>query len=245
MDPEHRLRRTADWLRGAAFMASLIVLAWIFHANDLGQILHREWIQDHVLGHGLEGYALMLGLTASFTAIGLPRHLPSLLAGWAFGVAVGFPIALAGTLIGAIVAYYYARLLGRGVLPRRLRPKIARMERSLARGPFTTALVARLLPVGSNLLTNLVAGLLRLPPRPFLAGSALGFAPQTLIFALMGKGLRVDPLWRIGLAVLLFAASTWLSRYVYLLQRREGEAADSSESELDSWTPSSTTGSRG
>jgi uncharacterized membrane protein YdjX (TVP38/TMEM64 family) len=220
------------------------LVAWIVHANDLGQALHREWIQDHVLGHGVQGYALLLSLTAAFTAIGLPRHVPSLLAGWAFGVAVGFPLALAGTVLGAIVAYCYARLLGRSMLPRRLRPKLANLERALSRGPFTTALFLRLLPVGSNLLTNLVAGLLRLPPRPFLAGSTLGFAPQTLVFALMGKGLRVDPVWRIGLAVVLFVASAWLSRHLYRLHRREAQSA-SRTNELDAWTPSSTTGSPG
>ena len=102
---------------------------------------------------------------------------------------------------------------------------MAGLERLLARGPFAMSLTVRLFPVGSNLLTNLVSGLVRLPLASFLAGSALGFAPQTLVFALMGKGMRVDPLWRIGLAVLLFAGSVWLGQQLYRRLRHEGKAS--------------------
>jgi uncharacterized membrane protein YdjX (TVP38/TMEM64 family) len=224
-------RRAGGWLRGALLTSSVILLAWLAHAQGMGAMLHRRWIEDHVLGHGLEGYALMLALTAVVTALGLPRQIPSLLAGYAFGAAVGFGVALAGTVAGAGTAYAYGRLLGRGLIPRRLRRRMAGLEALLARRPFSTSLAVRLFPFGSNLVTNLVAGLFRLPAGAFLAGSALGFAPQTLVFALMGKGLRVDPVWRIGLALLLFAGSVWLGQRLYrrLRQERGQEVASGRE----------------
>lgn len=213
-------RRKVDWLRGAFFLAGAVVLAWVLDATDVGATLHRDWIDDHVLGHGLAGYVILLALTAFLTAVGVPRQIPSLLAGYAFGATVGFLVALAGTTAGAAATYTYARLLGRGVIPRRLRQKMIGIERALARGPFAVALMVRLIPVGSNFLVNLVAGLVRLPPVAFLAGSALGFVPQTFIFALMGKGLRVDPGWRIALAIALFAASAFLGHLLYRRLRK-------------------------
>jgi uncharacterized membrane protein YdjX (TVP38/TMEM64 family) len=44
-------------------------------------------------------------------------------------------------------------------------------------------------------------------PLPFLAASALGYLPQTAVFALLGKGVRVDGAWQIALAVALMAVS--------------------------------------
>jgi len=215
-DPPEQLHRSKlDWLRGALFLAGAIMLAWVLDATEVGATLHRDWIDHHVLGHGPAGYVILLALTAFVTAVGFPRQIPSLLAGYAFGAMVGFLVALAGTTAGAAAAYTYARLLGRGVVPRRLRRKMSRVERMLARGPLTVVLMIRLMPVGSNLLVNLVAGLVRLPPLAFLAGSVLGFVPQTFVFALMGKGLRVDPGWRIALAVALFAASAFLGHLIY------------------------------
>jgi uncharacterized membrane protein YdjX (TVP38/TMEM64 family) len=208
-------RRASDWLRGALLLSSVILLAWLAHAHGLGAMLHRRWVQDNVLGHGVEGYALMLALTALVTALGLPRQAPSLLAGYAFGAVVGFGIALAGTVIGSFGAYLYARALGRSLIPRRLRRRMTGLESLLARRPFTASLAVRLFPLGSNLVTNLMAGLIRLRVSAFLAGSALGFVPQTLVFALMGKGMRVDPVWRIGLAAVLFAGSVWLGHHLY------------------------------
>jgi uncharacterized membrane protein YdjX (TVP38/TMEM64 family) len=226
MGAEYPFRRTADWLRGAALLLSLVLLAWFLHANGLGELLHRQWIDNRVLGHGLKGYALLLAITAAATALGFPRQVPSLLAGYAYGVAVGLVVALAGTVAGASFAYGFARVLGRGAIPRRLRARMGGLERVLARRPFATTLMVRLFPVGSNLITNLIAGLTRVPLAPFLGGSALGFVPQTLVFALIGKGLRVDPVWRIGLALVLFVLSALLSRYLSDPSTRPAPRAD-------------------
>jgi uncharacterized membrane protein YdjX (TVP38/TMEM64 family) len=54
------------------------------------------------------------------------------------------------------------------------------------------------------------------PSLAFLAASALGYMPQTVIFALLGKGIRVDGAWQMGLAAALFVVSVviglWLLR---------------------------------
>jgi len=64
---------------------------------------------------------------------------------------------------------------------------------------------------------------------PFLAGSAVGYLPQTAVFALLGKGVRVDGAWQIGLAAALFAASVGIG---FGLLRRHA-AARALESDPD------------
>jgi uncharacterized membrane protein YdjX (TVP38/TMEM64 family) len=62
----------------------------------------------------------------------------------------------------------------------------------------------RLLPVGSNLLTNLAAGISSIRSKHFFSGTLLGYLPQTLVFALVGSGVHIAPALKLALAIGLF-----------------------------------------
>ena len=79
--------------------------------------------------------------------------------------------------------------------------------RSWRRNPFWATLSLRLLPIGSNILLNLLAGVSGIAAPPFLAATLLGYVPQTIIFALLGGGVQVGHAAQVALAVILFAAS--------------------------------------
>ena len=77
-------------------------------------------------------------------------------------------------------------------------------------------------------MTNLVAGISSVPALAFFAGSALGYIPQTAIFALAGSGVEVDPALRIGLAAVLLLISGVMS--VALFRRfRNRHGAENNE----------------
>ena len=59
----------------------------------------------------------------------------------------------------------------------------------LSKDTFIKCLIIRILPLGSNFLTNIVAGTLRIPLAPFVLGSGIGFIPQVLLFTAIGSGL--------------------------------------------------------
>jgi uncharacterized membrane protein YdjX (TVP38/TMEM64 family) len=90
---------------------------------------------------------------------------------------------------------------------------------TLRQNPFSSALALRLLPVGNNLALNLLAGLSGIALWPFLAASALGYLPQTIIFALLGKGVRVDGTWQMVLAAALLLVSVGLGLWLLRRQR--------------------------
>jgi uncharacterized membrane protein YdjX (TVP38/TMEM64 family) len=69
--------------------------------------------------------------------------------------------------------------------------------------------------VGSNVVTNLIAGVSRIPRPAFFLGSLVGYLPQTLIFALAGSGLTVGSRWQLGLSILLFVVSGLLGVRLY------------------------------
>ncbi|MCB4824252.1 VTT domain-containing protein [Roseicella sp. GB24] len=176
---------------------------------------------------GLTGEALFLLAGAAAAAAGLPRQGVAFLGGYAFGAVLGTVLGLAAQVLGCALAYAWARLVGRDWAERRLAGRFGRRLRPvrdvLAESPFGATLALRLLPVGNNLALNLLAGLAGIAALPFLAASALGYLPQTIVFALLGKGVRVDGLWQLGLAGLLLLASLGIG-LVLLRRARAGRA---------------------
>lgn len=157
----------------------------------------------------------------------MPRGAVAFAGGYAFGAALGAALSLLGQVAGAALAYGWARAIGRAWTERRLAGRFGGRARplvdALRQAPFTTTLALRLLPVGSNIALNLLAGLAALPLLPFLAASAVGYLPQTLVFALLGKGVRVDGTWQIALAAGLLTVSLALG--LWLLRRHRAARA--------------------
>ncbi|MFC1672717.1 TVP38/TMEM64 family protein [Pseudomonadota bacterium] len=212
-------------LRGILVMATLAGGLYVWDAADLGNALSNDWIDSHIKGQGLAGEFLFLGLAALATGVGLPRQVLSGLAGYAFGLWLGTGLALLGTTLGCIGAFYYARLLARAPLQKKFSGKVRRLDDFLHDNTFSMTLLIRMLPVGSNVATNLAAGVSSVRAVPFFGGSTLGYLPQTAIFALLGSGVAVDPALRISLSVILFVASGVLGVYLYR-HFRHGKSLD-------------------
>ncbi len=161
-------------------------------------------------------------IAAVATAVGIPRQAAAFAGGWLFGPWLGFALAMAGQLLGAVLDFYWARWLARDWAQRRLPPRLQRVDQFLTRNAFTTTLTLRLLPVGNNTLLNLAAGLSGVNAAAFLAGSAVGYVPQTLIFALLGAGEHVGQGAEIWLSAGLFVASVLLGALFYYKSARTG-----------------------
>jgi len=215
--------RATSMLKGLAMLAVLVGLGLAARQAGLADMFDSEWIDAHVRGRGLSGEAIFFALAAAFTAVGFPRQAVAFAGGYAFGLVEGTLLALAGTVGGCIVSFVYARFLGRGFVARRFPDKVRRIDGFLSENPFSTTLAIRLLPAGSNLLTCLAAGVSSVPPMPFVVGSAIGYIPQTAIFALAGTGVAIDPVLRIGLSVLLFVVAAALGIVLYRRYRRRGK----------------------
>ncbi|PHS79284.1 MAG: SNARE associated Golgi protein [Rhodospirillaceae bacterium] len=216
---------SAHILRGILVMATLAGLLYLFDSQDIGQILTNDWIETHIKGQGMAGEILFITIATLATGLGLPRQIISSLAGYAFGIWLGTGLMLLGTVLGCIGSFYYARLLARGPVQRKFSGRIRRLDDFLHDNTFTMTLLIRMLPVGSNVATNLAAGVSSVRAMPFFTGSAIGYLPQTFIFALLGSGVAVDPAGRISLSVILFVGSGVLGVYLYR-HFRHGKSLD-------------------
>ena len=172
---------------------------------------------------GQNGPVAFLIVAAAACAVGIPRQVVAYSGGLAFGFWPGAALALLAEAVGCATNLFWARLVARAWAARWLARagggRLDRMNRFLVANAFTATLTLRLLPVGNNLLLNLLAGVSSVAAGPFLLASVLGYIPQTAVFALLGGGVRVSQGAQVSLAIVLFAASIALG----LLLLRRGE----------------------
>jgi uncharacterized membrane protein YdjX (TVP38/TMEM64 family) len=176
---------------------------------------------------GPPGFVAVAALAA---ALGVPRQVVAYAAGLGFGIWEGGALALAAQGLGCAADFVWARAVARNWAARRMRGRLARLDAMLAKHPFSATFTLRLLPVGSNVALNLLAGVSGVAAAPFLAASVLGYVPQTLVFGLLGAGVSVGHGTQIAVAVGLFVAASGLG--VWLLWRRrvgQGAALDPPE----------------
>ncbi|CAA7614756.1 conserved membrane hypothetical protein [Magnetospirillum sp. LM-5] len=224
--PRPSIWRPRVLVRGIVLILTLAALGLLFEGLGLKHLLEQGWIDEHIRGQGLTGEALFIVVGALFTAVGLPRQVVAFLAGYAFGTVIGTGLALLSVLVGAVGAFYYARFMARSFLARKFPEKVTKLDSFLADNTLGMALVLRLAPFTHNLTTNLVAGVSGVRPLPFFAGSALGYLPQTIVFALLGGGIELDPVISTVLSVVLFAVSTVLGLLLWRRYRKDRDEGD-------------------
>lgn len=207
-------------IRGVVLIATLVAIAYGLKTLGLDSLLDESWIDSRIRDRGLAGEALFVAVGALAAAVGLPRQVIAFLGGYAFGFATGTSLALVAIVLGCATAFSYSRVLGRGLIAHRFGERIRRIDAFLGENPFSMTLLIRLLPIGSNLATNLAAGVSRVSAAGFIAGSAVGYIPQTMAFSLAGSDVDIDPVLRIGLAVALLAVSGSIGLVLYRKYRR-------------------------
>lgn len=191
--------------RPALMAGAMIAIA--FSLPMLGAASAQSTLQHLVSEGGVRGPALFLLLATMLTAVGLPRQIPAFVAGYAFGAWNGTAIALISQILACGIDFSWSRMMGRAFVYRRFGPALRKIDSTLAARPFVATLAFRLMPVGSNILLNLAAGLSSVRALPFITASAIGFIPQTLIFALIGRGSAPTHGYVLAIGIAMFVLS--------------------------------------
>jgi len=136
--------------------------------------------------------ALMAGLAMVASLAFIPRPPICLAAGLMFGL-VAFPVVLAGTTCGAVIAFLLARYLFRSrvarIAGRHARLKLV-MDAIDAEGWRLLGLLRLASPVPGS-AANYFFGLTQIGLGPYAAATALGSAPRVLAFVYFGAAARV------------------------------------------------------
>ncbi|MER5718916.1 TVP38/TMEM64 family protein [Streptomyces sp. NPDC002132] len=151
----------------------------------------------------------------------VPRPLLNLAAGAVFGSQLGFGAALAGTVLGAGLAFGLGRFLGQDALRPLLRGRLLKAaDDQLSRHGLRSMLVTRLFPGVPFWAANYCAAVSRMGWVPFLLATALGSVPNTAAYVVAGSSAAspTSPLFLISMAVIAVpalagAALAWRKRH--------------------------------
>jgi len=150
-----------------------------------------------------------------YTALGGPRQVLAFSSGLLMG---GLPGALLSTILtgfGALLAIFCVRHIGIAWMHERYGDRVALIRQLLAQDTWLWICTVRLMPVGSNLVTNIAVGLAKLSTPAVFWGSLLGYLPQMLLFSFAGAGLALHDEQQLWISLLTLALSTLLVLYLY------------------------------
>lgn len=171
-------------------LALVLALAWL-------TLPESTLAQYHRLETLVNDYANLASVSLVFLSIGLvalggPRQAVAVLYGIRYGFVEGAVFSTAITLVGALFTFYFAQYFLGQVVARKWSRRLDKSRDLVSRLGWRGILAIRLFPVGSNLITNILSGVLKMNVQHFLWGSFLGYLPQMLIFSYLGSGLVFD-----------------------------------------------------
>lgn len=184
--------RSKDLLRLVATGLFFTAAAVLLHSE-----LAREIFKDPqqlkrmvmaLSGAGPAGVLVFILAGAALVAVGIPRLWVSAVAGAVFGLWMGFVLAMAATLLGAAGAYGIGRGILSDVVERRLGTRLAVWKLRFRENAFWWVLYGRLFPFSNSTLKSLLCGSCRVPLRPYLLATFIGFLPLTIVFNAFGSG---------------------------------------------------------
>ena len=192
-------------------LAALLGAWWLLQILGMPASLAPEALSAWLTSQGRVGPLLLMLLMIIAVIVGPIPTLPvSATAGLAFGVFTGTAIAASGALIGAMAAFWIARLLGREAICRRFpdNPVLARdgSQRFLT----ITILVTRLIPVFSFALISYAAGVTSIHAWRFALATLIGMLPMTFVFAGLGHGFTMHPALTVLAGATILGVMVWL-----------------------------------
>ncbi|MEV7889820.1 TVP38/TMEM64 family protein [Streptomyces sp. NPDC002817] len=208
----------SPWSRLSLLVALLVAAGSTVLLLEPQRLLADGWPPELGGAAAALVYAVAYGLcSVAF----VPRPLLNLAAGALFGSQLGLGAALAGTVLGAGIAFTLGRVLGQDALRPLLRGRLLQgADGQLSRHGFRSMLAIRLFPGVPFAAANYCAAVSRMGYVPFLLATALGSIPNTAAYVVAGAraSTPTSPAFLIAMATiavpaLVGAVVAWRKRH--------------------------------
>jgi phospholipase D1/2 len=189
--------RRLTWLWLAIAIVVMVGLALVWRFSPLSNHLHlhsivpvmRRFSRESRFAFPIFACVIAIGNLAmvpiNFLLIAVALVFP----GWK-----GFLCGMLGALLAAVLQYYVGRWLGAGRAEEKFGKKFGErfenISHEIAKHGLSTVILLALIPVGPNVLTNLVAGICRIALWKVIVGTFIGFLPGLIIMNLLSRQLR-------------------------------------------------------
>lgn len=187
-----------------------------------------EVVKEFVASYGVYAVLISFGLMI-FQSVAAP--LPAFLITFAnanlFGWWQGAILSWTSAMIGAVVCFYIARILGRDVVEKlTTKAGLKQIDDFFDQHGYLSVLIARLLPFISFDIVSYAAGLTSMSFLSFLIATGIGQLPATIIYSYVGGMLTGGAKMATTALLLLFALSALvvLIRQVYMERSKKKNA---------------------
>lgn len=182
-----RARLASKLVAAAALVALVVALERRYGLSDL---FAADRIDALLRQAGPTAPLVFIGVMALAVVVSPIPSLPlDILAGRVFGPLPGGLYAALGGLLGAVISFSIARLLGRDLLARFLKGHINFCSRCSDRLLTRVVFLSRLVPFVSFDLVSYGAGLTRMTLPRFAAATFVGMLPLTFAYTTYGAAL--------------------------------------------------------
>ncbi|WDE05045.1 VTT domain-containing protein [Thalassomonas viridans] len=202
---------------------AVLLLILLFASNtltlaDLSRFNPANWgqylIDQQLIPRGPAGIITLFLFLSITTAIGLPRQVAAFVSGYSFGGIYGAALATLAATVGCLLTFTLSRHLFSNKVSARYPKQIDKVSAFIEQQTLVKTIIIRLLPLGSNLMTNILAGVTRVSAKPYVLGSFLGFIPQMLIFSFAGSGVKLADEQQVYFTFALFVIIALLGSYL-------------------------------
>lgn len=218
-------------LRITAVSLLLLLLGLVWSYSPLAEWADPETIMEAVAG--VRGawwiYPLVLAAYVLGGLVLFPVTVLIAVTGMLFGPWIGWPSALAGSMLSAWIGFEAGVWTGGGAIRRKKGGVFRRIASGLKKQGVLAVAALRLVPIAPFTVVNMAMGAAGIETRTFLAGSLIGLLPGTFVLTMLGDRLR--EVWRqpelanlawFAVVILLWLALAWaLQKLVARLRSRE------------------------
>ena len=208
----------STWVKIGVLVLIIVGVGWLAKAAGLDvRQMTPERIRQFILSFGVWA-PLVYILAYAQPIVPLPASVMTGLAGAAFGKWQGTVVALTGATLRASTEFLVARMLGRDVVAKLLKGKVAALDQKLSENSFKAVLLIRLIPNLPFDVQNYGLGFSQVKFLPYVVASFFGMLPGCFAFVYLGESItNPKQIWKLLLAVLLVvglmaATSAWKRR---------------------------------
>jgi len=171
------------WFVGAGVLIALIV-GWFFLPVKEWSDSFQSWIKDL----GAWGVLIFGVVYIVATVFLVPVSVLTVIAGLAFGVAIGFPLVLVSATIGATLAFLVARYLMHKRVESLVakRTKFKAVKQAVSEGGWKIVGLLRLSPLVPFNLQNYFYGITDVKLVQYVPATFVGIMPGTLLYVYLG-----------------------------------------------------------
>ncbi|MDQ2780742.1 MAG: TVP38/TMEM64 family protein [Pseudomonadota bacterium] len=172
-----------QWALGVVVLAALVA-GWLLLPIKEWSDAFQAWIK-HL---GPWGWVIFAGVYIVGTVLLLPVSVLTIVAGLAFGLAIGFPLVVVSATIGATLAFLVARYLAHDKVDSLMqkRPKFKAIQSAVSEGGWKVVGLLRLSPVLPFNLQNYFYGITDLKLVEYVLATFFGIMPGTLLYVYLG-----------------------------------------------------------